>query len=140
MHVGTVDGSGRNLWGGVDWRPGGDQLVTAPLRRGAGPPTIIPAPALGSGMADVLSDEEVDEQLPEGWERDGDEIVRVFEFDDYMKGVNFAQLTGEIAEAQNHHPEMTIRYKELEIRFTTHDAGGITGNDIEMAEILNAEH
>ena len=91
-------------------------------------------------MADVLSDEEVDEQLPEGWERDGDEIVRVFEFDDYMKGVNFAQLTGEIAEAQNHHPEMTIRYKELEVRFTTHDAGGITGNDIEMAEILNAEH
>lgn len=90
-------------------------------------------------MADVLSDEEVDERLPEGWDRDGDEIVRVFEFDDYMKGVNFAQLTGEIAEAQNHHPELIIRYKELEVRFTTHDAGGITGKDIEMAEILNAE-
>lgn len=87
----------------------------------------------------MLSDEEVDEQLPEGWDRDGDEIVRVFEFDDYMKGVNFAQLTGEIAEAQHHHPEMIIRYKELEVRFTTHDAGGITANDIEMAEILNAE-
>jgi 4a-hydroxytetrahydrobiopterin dehydratase len=90
-------------------------------------------------MPDVLSDEEVDEQLPEGWERDGDEIVRAFEFDDYMKGVNFAQLTGEIAEAQYHHPEMILRYKEVEVRFTSHEAGGITEQDIEMAEILNAE-
>ncbi|MFD1646460.1 4a-hydroxytetrahydrobiopterin dehydratase [Haloarchaeobius litoreus] len=90
-------------------------------------------------MADVLSDEEVDEQLPEGWERDGDEIVRVFEFDDYMKGVNFAQLTGEIAEAQFHHPELIIRYEEVEVRFTSHEAGGITEQDIEMADILNAE-
>ncbi|WP_256296961.1 4a-hydroxytetrahydrobiopterin dehydratase [Haloarchaeobius salinus] len=90
-------------------------------------------------MADVLSDDEVDEQLPEGWDRDGDEIVRVFEFDDYMKGVNFAQLTGEIAEAQFHHPELIIRYEEVEVRFTSHEAGGITEQDIEMADILNAE-
>ncbi|WP_435346285.1 4a-hydroxytetrahydrobiopterin dehydratase [Haloarchaeobius sp. HRN-SO-5] len=90
-------------------------------------------------MADLLSEDEVEERLPEGWEREGDEIVRTFEFDDYMKGVNFAQLTGEIAEAQVHHPEMTIGYKEVEIRFTTHDAGGITGKDIDMAELLNTE-
>ena len=90
-------------------------------------------------MTDVLSEDEVEAQLPEGWEREGDEIVRTFEFDDYMKGVNFAQVTGEIAEAQFHHPEMIIRYKEVEVRFTTHDAGGITEKDIEMAELLNTE-
>ncbi|MCT9097656.1 4a-hydroxytetrahydrobiopterin dehydratase [Haloarchaeobius sp. HME9146] len=90
-------------------------------------------------MADVLSTDEIQEQLPEGWSLDGDEIVRTFEFDDYMKGVNFAQLTGEIAEAQFHHPTMIIRYKEVEVRFTSHEEGGITEKDIEMAQFLNRE-
>lgn len=90
-------------------------------------------------MADVLADDEVEERLPADWSIDGDEIVRTFEFDDYMKGVNFAQLTGEIAEAQYHHPEIRIRYKEVEVRVTSHEAGGITEKDLEMAEILNNE-
>ncbi|WP_267640563.1 4a-hydroxytetrahydrobiopterin dehydratase [Haloarchaeobius amylolyticus] len=90
-------------------------------------------------MADVLSTDEIEEQLPEGWSLEDDEIVRTFEFDDYMKGVNFAQLTGEIAEAQFHHPEMIIRYKEVEVRFTSHEEGGVTEKDIEMAEFLNRE-
>lgn len=100
---------------------------------------IMPRDVDVPGMADVLSDDEVDAQLPADWTQDGDEIVRTFEFDDYMKGVNFAQLTGEIAEAQFHHPEIRIRYKEVEVRFTSHEAGGITEQDIEMAEILNRE-
>ncbi|MUV61878.1 4a-hydroxytetrahydrobiopterin dehydratase, partial [Halobacterium sp. CBA1126] len=41
-------------------------------------------------MAELLSDEEVERRLPEGWERDGDEIVRTYEFEDYFKGVAFA--------------------------------------------------
>jgi len=90
-------------------------------------------------MADVLADDEVEDRLPAGWSTDGDEITRAFEFDDYMKGVNFAQVAGEIAEAQYHHPEIRIRYEEVEVRLTSHEAGGITEKDIEMAEILNAE-
>ncbi|WP_435333806.1 4a-hydroxytetrahydrobiopterin dehydratase [Haloarchaeobius sp. TZWWS8] len=90
-------------------------------------------------MADVLSAEEIQAQIPDGWTLEEGEIVRTFEFDDYMKGVNFAQLTGEIAEAQNHHPTMTIGYKEVEVRFTTHSEGGITEKDISMAEFLNKE-
>ncbi|USZ70655.1 4a-hydroxytetrahydrobiopterin dehydratase [Natronosalvus halobius] len=91
-------------------------------------------------MADVLSDDEISDRLPETWDREGDEIVRVYEFDDYLRGVNFAQMVGEIAESQFHHPEITIRYEEVEIRLTTHDAGGITENDIEMAELIESEH
>jgi len=90
-------------------------------------------------MADLLSDDEIDAQLPDGWSRDGDEIVKTYEFDDYMRGVNFAQLVGEIAEAQFHHPEIVIRYKEVEVRFTSHEEGGITDQDIEMAELVNQE-
>ncbi|UTF53991.1 4a-hydroxytetrahydrobiopterin dehydratase [Natronosalvus rutilus] len=91
-------------------------------------------------MADVLSDDEISDRLPAAWDRDGDEIVRVYEFDDYLRGVNFAQMVGEIAESQFHHPEITIRYDEVEIRLTTHDAGGITENDLEMAELIESEH
>ncbi|MCW8172037.1 4a-hydroxytetrahydrobiopterin dehydratase [Natrialba swarupiae] len=89
-------------------------------------------------MGDVLSEDEIDEQLPDGWSREGDEIVRTYEFDDYL-GVNFAQMVGEIAEAQFHHPELIIRYKEVEIRLTSHEEGGITDDDIEMAELIETE-
>ncbi|WP_290819116.1 4a-hydroxytetrahydrobiopterin dehydratase [Halovivax sp.] len=90
-------------------------------------------------MADLLSDEEIQNRLPASWDREGDEIVRVYEFDDYLRGVNFAQMVGEIAEAQFHHPEIVIGYKEVEIRLTTHDEGGITDADVEMAELIESE-
>ncbi|WP_121741587.1 4a-hydroxytetrahydrobiopterin dehydratase [Natronorubrum halophilum] len=90
-------------------------------------------------MADLLSDDEIESQLPDDWDREGDEIVRTYEFDDYLRGVNFAQMVGEIAEAQFHHPEIIIRYAEVEIRLTSHEEGGITGDDIEMAELIESE-
>ncbi|ELY93492.1 pterin-4-alpha-carbinolamine dehydratase [Natrialba hulunbeirensis JCM 10989] len=91
-------------------------------------------------MADLLADDEIEAQLPDEWDRDGDEIVRVYEFDDYLRGVNFAQMVGEIAESQFHHPEITIRYSEVEIRLTSHEEGGITDADTEMAELIESEH
>lgn len=90
-------------------------------------------------MAELLDDGEIEDQLPEGWHRDGDEIVRTFEFDDYLEGVAFAQTVGEIAETEFHHPRIIIRYKEVEVRFTHHEAGGITDRDMEMATVVNSE-
>ncbi|ELZ19844.1 MULTISPECIES: 4a-hydroxytetrahydrobiopterin dehydratase [Haloterrigena] len=90
-------------------------------------------------MADLLSDDEIDAQLPDEWTQEGDEIVRAYEFDDYLRGVNFAQMVGEIAEAQFHHPEIIIRYEEVEIRLTSHEEGGVTEQDIEMAELIESE-
>ena len=88
-------------------------------------------------MADLLSDEEIEAQLPDGWEREDDEIVRTFEFDAYLDGVGFAAATGGLAQDAFHHPEMTISWREVEVRLTTHDAGGITENDVDLAERLN---
>jgi 4a-hydroxytetrahydrobiopterin dehydratase len=84
-------------------------------------------------MSNVLSDDEVDAQLPENWHREGDEIVRTFEFDSYLEGVGFAAGAGGLAEEAFHHPEMTINWREVEVRLTTHDAGGITEKDIDLA-------
>jgi 4a-hydroxytetrahydrobiopterin dehydratase len=88
-------------------------------------------------MADVLDDDEIEAQLPEEWDREGDEIVRTFEFDAYLPGVGFASAAGGLAEDAWHHPEITITWGEVEVRLTTHDAGGITGKDIDLAERLN---
>ncbi|KZN25395.1 4a-hydroxytetrahydrobiopterin dehydratase [Haladaptatus sp. R4] len=85
-------------------------------------------------MASLLSDDEVENRKPSDWERDGDEIVRTYEFDDYLDGVAFASEVGEVAEEEFHHPEMIIGYKEVEVRLTSHEEGGITDQDVEMAE------
>ena len=88
-------------------------------------------------MTEQLSDEEIDAQLPDGWDRDGDEIVRVYEFDSYLDGIGFASGAGGVAEEAWHHPEMTITWGEVEVRLTTHDAGGLTEKDMDLAERFN---
>ncbi len=85
-------------------------------------------------MADLLTDEEIVAQLPDEWDREGDEIVRTYEFDSYLDGVGFVAGAGGVAEDAWHHPEMTLTWGEVEVRLTTHDAGGITENDIDLAE------
>lgn len=88
-------------------------------------------------MADLLSDEEIERQLPGGWDRDGDEIVRTYEFEDYLDGAAFATEVAELADEAFHHPELVIRWREVEVRFTTHDAGGVTEKDLDLAEQVN---
>ena len=88
-------------------------------------------------MADVLPDDEIEAQLPDGWHREDEEIVRTFEFDSYLDGIGFASGAGGVAEDAWHHPEMTITWGEVEVRFTTHDVGGITEKDLDLAERFN---
>lgn len=88
-------------------------------------------------MAELLSDDEIADKLPPQWHRSDDEIVRTYDFDDYLEGVDFAAECGEIAEQEWHHPEIIIGYKTVEVRLTSHEAGGITDKDIEMAELFD---
>ena len=91
-------------------------------------------------MADLLSDDEIDRQLPDQWDRDGTEIVRVYEFDEYLDGVDFAAQVGDVAEEEFHHPEIIIRYDEVEVRFTDHEAGGVSEKDIRLARLVDDEY
>lgn len=88
-------------------------------------------------MADLLDDESIAAGLPEGWERDGDEVVRTFDFDSYLAGIGFASGVGGVAEEAFHHPEIVIGYKSVEVKFTSHEAGGITEDDLRLAERVN---
>ena len=109
-------------------------LETAAAAPAGAAPTFIGAATVCPDMAELLSDEEIEERTPEEWERDGDEIVRTYEFDDYLDGVGFAAGAGGVAQDAFHHPEITIDYGAVEIRLTSHEEGGITDRDVDLAE------
>jgi len=88
----------------------------------------------------TLTDDEVDATLPDNWDREGDEIVRIYEFDDYLTGVDFATDIAEIADEAFHHPELIIGFRSVEVRLTSHEAGGITDDDIQLAEQFDDEY
>jgi 4a-hydroxytetrahydrobiopterin dehydratase len=88
-------------------------------------------------MSDTLAADRIDEERPDGWEREDDELVRTFEFEDYLAGVGFAQRVAERADEEFHHPSIEIGWREVTVRWTTHDAGGITESDLEMAAACN---
>jgi len=85
-------------------------------------------------MADLLSDDEIAAQLPDDWERDGDGSRERTSSTPTSTGVGFGGAAGGLAQEAFHHPEMTIGWREVEVRLTTHE-GGITGNDVvDLAE------
>ncbi|MUV56698.1 4a-hydroxytetrahydrobiopterin dehydratase [Halogeometricum sp. CBA1124] len=90
-------------------------------------------------MAELLDDDEIQSRLPDGWERDGDEITKTYEFDDYLKGIEFVTKVGEVAEEEFHHPEIIVGYEEVEVRLTSHEEGGITDKDIRLADLFDDE-
>jgi 4a-hydroxytetrahydrobiopterin dehydratase len=71
--------------------------------------------------------------VPEGWTVVGDALEREFELESFPAAIEFVRRVGELAESENHHPDIDIRYRRVTLRWTTHDAGGITGRDRELA-------
>jgi 4a-hydroxytetrahydrobiopterin dehydratase len=90
--------------------------------------------ALVADMVEPLTDAEIEAQLPEEWERDGDAIVRTYEFDSYLDGVGFLAGAAGLAEEAWHHPEMTVTWGEVEVSLTTHEESAVTEKDIDLAE------
>lgn len=92
-------------------------------------------------MANALSDAEINAGLAKlnGWARDGDALAKEFRFDSYLAGLAFASSVGVIAEGLNHHPDMTIGWRRVEVSFTTHDAGSkLTAKDFAAAAGIDA--
>lgn len=86
-------------------------------------------------MSDLIDKEDLEailKKLPE-WDLENHTIVRVLEFDEFMEGIDFVNAVAEIAEEAGHHPDIDIRWCTVTVRLTTHDAGGLTDSDIEVA-------
>jgi 4a-hydroxytetrahydrobiopterin dehydratase len=68
-----------------------------------------------------------------GWEREGDAIVKTFELPTFPDAIAFVTRVAERAEAANHHPDLDIRYRKVRVALSTHDAGGLTDMDFDLA-------
>ncbi|MDC0242659.1 4a-hydroxytetrahydrobiopterin dehydratase [Nitrosopumilus sp.] len=87
-----------------------------------------------------LSETEITEELKkiEGWAIKDDKLHKEFQFDSFNQAFGFMTRAAMEIEKMNHHPEWFNVYNRITVDLTTHDAGGITNNDINLARILNS--
>ena len=87
-----------------------------------------------------LSPEQISEELKNlsGWSIKDEKLHRDFEFESFNQAFGFMTRAAMEIEKMNHHPEWFNVYNRLTIDLMTHDAGGITQNDVELAKILNS--
>ncbi len=87
-----------------------------------------------------LSSEEIKKELKEltGWSLVNGKLHKDFEFTDFNQAFGFMTRAAMEIEKMNHHPEWFNVYNRLSVDLMTHDTGGITHNDINLAKILNS--
>jgi 4a-hydroxytetrahydrobiopterin dehydratase len=87
-----------------------------------------------------LSDDQIKEKLVElqGWELKNGKLHKEFQFADFNQAFGFMTRAAIHAEKMDHHPEWFNVYNKLKVDLMTHDAGGITENDVKLAKILNS--
>ncbi len=73
-----------------------------------------------------------------GWEREGEAIVKTFKFEWFTPAMGFVTKVALLAERYDHHPDIDIRYKTVRLLLTSHDAGGLTDRDINLAKEFEA--
>jgi 4a-hydroxytetrahydrobiopterin dehydratase len=71
-------------------------------------------------------------ELP-AWRVEEGALRRTFRFADFRHAVFFVNAIAAIAEREDHHPDVTIRYRDVDLTLTTHDARGLTENDFVLA-------
>jgi 4a-hydroxytetrahydrobiopterin dehydratase len=70
----------------------------------------------------------------DAWSEVDGALERTFQFGDFVSALAFVNRVGELAEAENHHPDIAIHYNCVTLRWWTHTAGGITDRDRDLAE------
>ena len=82
-----------------------------------------------------LSEEDIHQHLTKlpGWSREGEVISKTYPFQDFSHALGFVNRVAETAEAVDHHPDILIRYNKVTLQLTTHDSGGLTRNDVDLA-------
>jgi 4a-hydroxytetrahydrobiopterin dehydratase len=91
-------------------------------------------------MAERLSDISIQRELGNlpGWSRRGDVITKTFQFREFLTGIDFVVAVAKAADAADHHPDIDIRYTKVICSLSTHSAGGITQQDLDMAKKIEA--
>jgi 4a-hydroxytetrahydrobiopterin dehydratase len=90
-------------------------------------------------MAELIKGDQLKTRLkkiPE-WELEKKHLERTFEFDDFSESIDFVNGVAEVAEEEEHHPDIDIRYNKVRLMISTHSKGGITELDFELAERID---
>jgi 4a-hydroxytetrahydrobiopterin dehydratase len=87
-----------------------------------------------------LSEQEIEARLQRSrWDREGEAIVRQWEFADFAAALAFVDRVGEAAEAANHHPDILLHgWNKVRFTLSTHSQGGLTQSDFDFAERIDA--
>lgn len=88
----------------------------------------------------ILSRDDVREKLKllPRWSEEQDEIIRQVEFPDFVAAMDFVNAVAYKAEAAGHHPDIDIRYNKVRLALVSHDAGGLTQRDFDLAAAIEA--
>jgi len=83
----------------------------------------------------ILTTEEALSRLAKlsGWQIESGELVKTFQFKDFLAALHFVNQVGDAAEAAGHHPDIDIRYSRVRLSLVTHSAGGLTAKDFDLA-------
>ncbi|MBH8555273.1 4a-hydroxytetrahydrobiopterin dehydratase [Nostocaceae cyanobacterium CENA357] len=90
-------------------------------------------------MAQLLSDAEIQTQASglSGWTVDESKLQTTRKFKDFIAAIEFVNKLVEPAESKGHHPDIEISYNKVKIILTSHDAGGLTQSDFDMAAVIS---
>ena len=82
----------------------------------------------------LISPDEINKSLSnKGWEYTDKKISKSFIFDSYNEGIRFVNKVAELAEQNNHHPDITISWCRVDISISSHDMGGVTTKCVNLA-------
>ena len=82
----------------------------------------------------LISPDEINKSLSnKGWEYADKKISKSFIFDSYIEGIGFVNKVAELAEQNNHHPDITISWCRIDISISSHDMGGVTTKCVNLA-------
>jgi 4a-hydroxytetrahydrobiopterin dehydratase len=86
-----------------------------------------------------LSETEILDRLPsaKGWERQGDMLVRSWQFPSFRRAIEFVNQVAAIAEQYDHHPDFSLSYRDVRLEVSTHAEGGITERDFLLVASIN---
>jgi len=72
-----------------------------------------------------------------GWKRKANKLTKEFEFESFRDSIVFVNRIATLADGMNHHPDIEVRYATVSVTLSTHDAGGITEKDLDLAEQID---
>ena len=91
-------------------------------------------------MSELLSVEEINQRASQlsDWKLEGNKLKCIKVFKDFVEAIDFVNKLVAPAEASQHHPDLEISYNKVTVILTTHDAGGLTEKDFNMAQIISS--